>query len=151
MFRGLLWLFNSLHKEWGRAGGKGVMQFSIFVQFPAPETMWGHSQARCYEGVFAISPPINAKSAGVSVILQVSVWPLWASRYCCSPLRDNSIFAILPGDYLTSVWVLSSSCRIRIKLHITRSTWSSTVFLNESIFLRSCVQSHCRGSCMKPY
>lgn len=49
------------------------MQFSIFVQFPALVTVWGHSEARCYVGVFAISPHINAKSAWVSVISQVSV------------------------------------------------------------------------------
>ncbi len=49
------------------------MQFSIFVQYPALETVWEHSWTRCFAGVFAISPHMDDKSAGVSVISQVSV------------------------------------------------------------------------------
>lgn len=39
MFRGLLWLFNFLHKECEGEleEEKGVMQFSIFAQFPPLE------------------------------------------------------------------------------------------------------------------
>lgn len=134
MFRGLLWLFNSLHKEWGRAGGKGVMQFSKFVQFPALETVWEHSWACCYAAVFAISPPINEKSARVSVILQVSVWPLWTSRYCCSPLRDNSIFAILPGIILQAfgsrppATEYTLNCTLRGRCGWVQCFWTSQSF-----------------------
>lgn len=53
--------------------GKGVMQFSIFVQFPALETVRGHSRARCSVAVFAISAHRNAEPARVSAILQGSV------------------------------------------------------------------------------
>lgn len=108
MFRGLLWLFNSLHKEWGRAGGKGVMQFSIFVQFPALETVWGHSEARCYVGVFAFSPHKTPSPPGSRLFCRSPCdlcerADIAAARWGITPF----FFAILPGDYLTSVWVSS--------------------------------------------
>lgn len=97
MFRGLLWLFNFLHKEWRESSReKGVMQFSIFAQFLLLKR---HGDTLGFV-VMRLSllwvPTVNDKPVRMWVNLQVSVWPLWthiaAARWGITPF-----FAILRG------------------------------------------------------
>lgn len=134
-FRGLLWLFNFLHKEWRRAGERGSCNsaFSVISKTWNRErtlrgfmlgglsllSMWIRSRLESQS--FLRSPCDLCEGADIA-----------AARWGITPFLQY--YRGLAQKRLGLVL----SCRIRTKLCITCSVWSSTVLqsFNRAVFSR---------------
>lgn len=156
MFRGLLWLFNFLHKEWGRAGGKrGSCNSAYSLNFQHLELLGdtlGFVVMRL-SSLFAVPhtrSPLGSQSFRRSPCDLCERADIAAARWGITPFFFF-FFCNTTGGLAYKRLGLVLSYWIPTKVHITWSTWLSTVFVHGPIFIRGCVQSHCRGSCMKRY